>query len=85
MSELKLKEYEDVYFKISKIINSCDTIPQIEMCGDNLVEMFRKKKFKRDIISKKEHEAMTKELVDTIRKKKNSIRFRIHHEKKNGN
>ena len=79
----RIKEYEDVYFKISGFIGSCTTIPQLEACLDDLVEMFRKKKFKRDVPSKKEHERMTYDLIQSVRKKKNSIRFRIHHEKKN--
>lgn len=79
----KLKEYEDVYFKMERLINSCDTIPQLEMFGDNLVEIFRKKNFKRDTISKKEQERLTYQLIEIVRKKKNSVRFRIHQEKKN--
>ena len=43
--EIKLKEYEDVYFKMERLISGCDTIPQLEMFGDNLVEIFRKKDF----------------------------------------
>lgn len=77
-----IKEHEDVYFKILSIINSCDTIPQLEICGDGLVEVFRKKKFKRDPISKKEQERMTYQLIAIVSKKKNSIRFRKHQQKK---
>lgn len=78
----KLKEYEDVYFKMERVINGCDTIPQLEMFGDRLVEIFRKNNFKRDKISKKDQERMTYQLIETVRKKKTAIRFRIHHEKK---
>lgn len=85
MSEHKLKEYEDVYLKIEKIINSCDTIPQLEMCGDNLVDLFRKKNFKRDTPPKNEQEVMAEQLEEHVKKKKNAIRNRIFHERKNGN
>lgn len=84
MSQQKLKEYEDVYFKIEKIINGCDTIPQLEMFGDNFVILFHKKKFKRDTPSKEEHEKLTEQLSCLVRKKKNAVRNRMFHEKNNG-
>jgi len=80
----KIKEYEDVYFNMLKIINSCDTIPQLEMCSDN-VKIFAKKKFKRDKPSKKEQGSMSRELTNAIRKKKDTIRRRIADKKKKEN
>lgn len=82
MSKEKLKEYEDVRFKIEKIIDGCDTIAQLEMFGDNLVTLFSKKKFKRDTPSKEEQESITEKLDLLVVKKKNAIRNRMFHERK---
>lgn len=81
MTEIKkTKEHEQLYFKIINIIDSCDDILQLKFCGENLVNIFKKRKFKSDKPSKKEMSSMTYELLRMIGKKKNSIRQRIYRE-----
>lgn len=81
----KLKEYEELYYKMINIINSCDNPFQLQQLGDNLVKVFRKTPFKKDKIKKKEIDSFYYQLIECVRKKKATVRRRICDEKKKEN
>lgn len=77
------KEYEKAYYFVYRVIESCDDADQLNVCRD-LVKLFGKKKFKRDIPSDKQMKDMVSELECLLTKKKNSVRFRKYYERKTG-
>ena len=81
-AEGKIKEYEEVYFWIDKIITGSDTLPQIDAC-QALIDYFEYRKFKKDIPTKKEMRDYTTILKKFIKRKRGAIRKRLFIERKN--
>lgn len=81
MPEYNPKEYEKAFYFIQRIISSCDCPVHIQICKE-LINQFKKKKFKKDIPTQKEQEDYTAQLEHGWHNKNNAIRWRVADEKK---